>query len=65
MINSNIQFMITNKYKFIYIYCNAKIGAAEVIKCILKIKIKKATYVDLTDQYKILFIISIAALNGR
>ena len=30
---------------------------------VTKVKVKKATYVDLTEQEKILFIFSIAALN--
>ena len=30
---------------------------------VIKVKAKKATYVDLTDQYKILFILSVAALT--
>ena len=32
---------------------------------VIKVTIKKATYVDLTEQYKILFIFSIAILNGK
>ena len=53
--------MNTYQYKI----CNAKINDAEVIMCLLKIKIKKATYKDLIEKEKILFIFSIAALNGR
>ena len=42
---------------------NKKVLLRKVV--VIKVTIKKATYVDLTEQYKILFIFSIATLNSK